>query len=252
MPQKYQPFSVRRRMQDRIKEKENELDPTINPLAKSAGRHNWEEQQKRLGHDKKKLDAITPPPVEPKERKMLQARVRQLEEAITHGSKSLNIPPIPSVHQMQDNTDGSTDQHLRHENTWKRNNLDNKGKLVVAKDNYGASLELKDLYLRLAASDGDEEFRPGAGSLEQLRSGHQVPLHENHAPVQFPMPNTSQSKYDEIWPDHEPLKSEISAGKYHKECRICGNKSIDKFTAFCEIHRSVVETDFRKQEAVSA
>lgn len=249
MPQRYQPLSIRRRMQDRIQERKDELDPQVNPLAKSAGRHNWEEQKRKLKGDEAKLSAITPPKIKGGERKVLQARVRQLEEAIQLGSTSANVPPMPSNHQMQDNTDGSTDQHLRHENIWKNQTLNENGELVMAKDGYGGGLELKDLYLRLATTDGDLEMQPSAGSLESLRSGHKVPLHENHAPVQFQVP---RKNYDEAFPEHEPTEGEVAAGIYHRECAICGGKSIDKFTPRCEVHQSIVEGAFSEPVAMSA
>jgi hypothetical protein len=157
----FQPKSIRRGIGQKIEALESELDPNINPLAKKEV-SGWAQQNERLKKEKARLKAITPDPINGDERKKLELRNQQLKEAMIKGSEAHNIPAMPSVGQMQDNPDYSTDQHRRWESTWKQWNIDSKtGCLAKAENGYGAVFEWKDGQYRLHADEEDRiPFEP--------------------------------------------------------------------------------------------
>lgn len=233
----FQPASVRRGMQDKIDVLKAQIDPDANPLAKSQVM-NWENQMQALRHQEKQLDNVTPPDIKNgDERKDLKVRTRQLVQAMVDGSEIYDIPPMPSVGQMQDNPDYSTDQHRRWEQRWKHYSVDEEGKLQKSKKGYGAIFEYKDNQYRLFKQDEEEGTAANAGSIENFRPGKRVPLADNHAPVSFALgKNLSQEQYDDTFPDHEPLPGEVAAGVYFEDCVLCGDPVADKVAPFCSEH----------------
>lgn len=239
MGTKFQPKSTRRGMEEKVNALAAELDPNINPLAKKEVT-GWQQQHDRLQSEQTKLKAITPPSIEGDDRKALELRSEQLKKVMVEGSESHNIPAMPSVGQMQDNPDYSTDQHRRWEATWKKWNIDpEKGTLVAAKAGYGAVFEWKDNQYRLHADE--EDLMANFGSIETFRPGHRVPLADNHAPVVFAMPKITQDEFDRQHPDHEPLPNEIVAGVYFKKCTMCGKKVVNKKVPFCAKHQKELQ-----------
>ena len=242
----FQPKSIRRGIGQKIEALESELDPNINPLAKKEV-SGWAQQNERLKKEKARLKAITPDPINGDERKKLELRNQQLKEAMIKGSEAHNIPAMPSVGQMQDNPDYSTDQHRRWESTWKQWNIDSKtGCLAKAENGYGAVFEWKDGQYRLHADE--EDLASNFGSIETFRPGHRVPLMDQHVPVAFSMPDISQSEYDRQHPDHKPLRGEIAAGIYFEKCTRCGKKVANKNVPFCAKHQREFQARRNNQE----
>ena len=84
-----QPWSIRRGVVTKIKSLEEQLDPSINPLAKSqaVGPGGWETQMKQLEGLKKKLKNMTPTTIkDTEERSKLEKRSRLLESSMKMGS----------------------------------------------------------------------------------------------------------------------------------------------------------------------
>jgi hypothetical protein len=237
MGTKYQSKSIRRGMEEKIDALNAELDPTLNPLAKKEV-SGWQQQHDRLKKEQARLKSITPPEIKGgDERQKLELRNEQIKEVMVKGSGSHNIPAMPSVGQMQDNPDYSTDQHRRWENTWKTWSIDaDTGCLVKAEDGYGAIFEWKDAQYRLHSEE--DELASNFGSIETFRPGHRVPLAGNHVPVTFALTGgQTQDGYDKMFPDHEPLVAEIAAGVYFKLCTMCGKKVVNKKAPFCAKHQ---------------
>lgn len=253
MGTKYQPSSVRSRLQRTIEDLKAQIDPEINPLAHREV-NNWEERKKRLDGLQSKLKSITPPPVESsKERAKLEKRRDDLKHCIVTGSRELNVPQMPSDGEMNNNPDYSTDNHRRHEVTWHKNTIEEHGvdfRMVLAKNGYGAAFELKDIWYRLG--EQEEDLRANLGSLEQIRPGHQAPLADDHTPRTFGPPRISQEEFDRQHPDHVPLPHEVQVGTYHVECIVCGKKTASKYSEYCLIHQSIASLAKRSTSPVEA
>ena len=247
MGTKWQPKSVRRGLEKSIRSDSEVLDEDLNPLAKREI-SDYDEQVKRLDADKDRLNQMTPPEfADADARGECEARSKQLMMAMRDGSESAGIPPMPSVGQMKDNPDYSTNQHMTWERAWKRNNVSESGHLVKvdpAKGEQGAIMEWKDTMYRLNKEAEEEGMAFAVGSIENFRPGNRVPLADQHVPVSFALTQgRGRGNYDKIFPDHKPLKSEVQAGTYFEAClgtqsdgSLCGEPVEDKHNPWCSSH----------------
>ena len=245
----YQPWSIRRGVVSKIKSLEEQLDPALNPLAKSqaVGPGGWDTQMKQLEGLKAKLEAMTPPAVKDSgERNILEKRARLLESSMKMGSSVYRIPDMPSKMEMKNNPDDSTRRHMTWNKRWMKSTVDDEGNLVEpTTKGYGAQLEWKDLMYRLFKQEDESGDAPGIGSIERFRPDFKgVPLAKDHTGRTFAQTgNLSQSQYDQTFPEHEPLPNEIQAGKYFENClgntpdnSVCGAPVLDKTVPYCHEH----------------
>ena len=243
----HQPSTVRRGLEQKVKSMEEQLDPSINPLARSEiGGGAYQKQIGALENMRKKLDQMTAKPVTGDERKKLEARARQLENVMKQGSSAYRVPDMPSKMEMKNNPDDSTRRHMTWEKVWKHKTVNEKGDMVDPETpGYGAVMEWKDCQYRLFAEEDAAGNAPGIGSIERFRPDVKgVPLAKDHTRRAFSLAgNLSQEKYDTAFPDHEPLASEIQAGVYFAKCagktedkKFCGAKVLDKTVPYCSEH----------------
>jgi hypothetical protein len=244
---KHQPSTVRRGLEQKVKSLEEQLDPSVNPLARSqVGAGGYEKQKQQLDGMKSKLESMTPPVVPGDERGKLEARSKQLENCMKYGSIQYRVPDMPSKMEMKNNPDDSTRRHMTWEKTWKHKTVDDSGKMVSpSTPGYGAVMEWKDIQYRLFAEEDAEGNAPGIGSIERFRPDVKgVPLAKDHTARAFSLAgNLSQEKYDSIFEDHKPLANEIQAGVYFSNCagknsdgKFCGAKVINKAVPYCIDH----------------
>jgi len=244
---KYQPSTVRRGLEQRVRSLKEQLDPDINPLVRSqVGIGSFEKQQKQLINMQAQLDRMIPDPVtDGEERGKLEARAKQLENVMKNGSSKYRVPDMPSKMEMKNNPDDSTRRHMTWEKTWKHKTVDPEGNMIDPKvKGYGAVMEWKDLQYRLFAEEDAAGNAPAIGSIERFRPDVKgVPLAKDHTRRAFSLAgNLSQEKYDDQFPDHEALPSEIQAGTYFANCagkengKFCGAKVLDKTVPYCITH----------------
>jgi hypothetical protein len=237
---KWQPMSVRRGLVQKIDSLAAQLDPRSNPVGHSAlGVGELDKHKKELGKLEKSLAQMTPPPIDSnEERASLEARSRQLEMCMKHGSGTYSIPDMPSKMEMKNNPDDSTRRHMTWEQRWKHSSVTDDGSLTNPDvRGYGAIMEWKDCQYRLYQEDDEKGLAPGVGSIERFRPDIKgVPLAKDHTKRAFSLSgNLSTEDYDKIFPDHKPLKSEIQVGTYFDKCK-CGKAVLSKSVPYCIDH----------------
>jgi len=237
---KWQPMSVRRGLVNKIDSLKSQLDPVSNPIGHSAlGAGELEKHHKELTKLEQSLEQMTPPPIENgAERAKLEARSKQIENCMKHGSGVYSIPDMPSKMEMKNNPDDSTRRHMTWEQRWKHQSVTDDGTLIDPEvKGYGLIMEWKDHQYRLYQEDDEKGLAPGVGSIERFRPDIQgVPLSKDHTKRSFSLSgNLTTEDYDKIFPDHTPLKSELQAGTYHEKCK-CGKKVLNKAVPYCMDH----------------
>lgn len=125
MSQKFEPYSRRASLQDRINDSERMLARSEH----QQGITNLHAIRTRVEKDKENLEKITPPSIGGDERGELKVRQGKLEEAIINGKPEKGFPEMPSKQQMWDNQAGDSNQHFQHEQYIKNHNLDEGGNL---------------------------------------------------------------------------------------------------------------------------
>jgi len=244
---KYQPETVRRSQMQKVKGLADQIDPNINPLAKTqvSGPGSWEKQNEELQKLTSEVDRITPKPIEGEARAKLEARGKQLENVMKYGSSKYQIPDMPSKMEMKNNPDDSTRRHMSWEKAWKFKTVDDEGNLAdPGVHGYGAVMEWKDIQYRLHAEADAQGHAPGIGNIDNFRPDVKgVPLAKDHTARAFSLAgNLGKDKFDKMFPDHEPLASEIQAGTYFAKCAgktddgFCGEDVIDKKVPYCVTH----------------
>ncbi len=166
MPQKFEPYSRRASLQEKISDSERMLGRA----EQQQGVTNLHAIRQRVQDDIKKLKDITPPVVDGDNRGDLKVRQRKLEEAIINGMPTKGFPEMPSKQQMWDNQAGDANQHFQHEQYMKNHNIDEGGNLhrVEPRDGeQGMYDEWKDGQRVLGK--GQEEYATDLASIELLR-----------------------------------------------------------------------------------
>ena len=166
MSEKYEPFSKRDGLQQRIADSERILSRS----EQQQGVTNIPVIRERLLKDKRKLDSVTPPDVTGEQRDALIRRQEKLTEAIIHGQPDKGLPPMPSKQQMWGNGVGDANQDFQHSQYIKNHNLDENGNLKridPRAGEQGMREEWKD-NRRILGKD-HEEYATDLASIEHLR-----------------------------------------------------------------------------------
>jgi hypothetical protein len=164
--QKYEPFSKREALQQRVSDSERILSKS----EQQGGIANLNPIRKRLQQDRERLVSATPPDVDGQIKDKVKLRLNTLESAIKHGRPREGHPPMPSRQQMEGNGVGDADQHYQWEQWVKNHNVNANGdpmRIDPRKGQQGMWDEWKD-HRRTMYKDR-EEYARDLASVEVLR-----------------------------------------------------------------------------------
>jgi hypothetical protein len=234
MPSKYAPLAVRQQLENRLATM-NECEKTKDAYDRIQDKHAFAEDKART---KKTLNEITPPDLSAEQRPKVASRLDMLRDALVNGNST--VPPMPTRSHMHDSPAGAVGQHLKWESYWKTHNLDASGKVVKvdpSKGERGAVWEMKD-GLRTFNKDS-EANDPDVANLETIRPDPRnpaVPLADvKHR--SYGLSLEAKSKYDEVFPDHEPTHVEAKLEPKPEPRRKRAARVIAPGTPLCQAKR---------------
>lgn len=204
MPARYASLATRTNMERAVGELE---ECKKNPIA-------WNKIQdtaafnKRLDTTKAQLATITPPDTTGAEKDKIVRRINQLREAYVHGNSV--APRVLSQAEMMKCPTGAPSQALQHEMYWKSHNLDADGKAIRVDPRQGQRSglsEIKDL-MRTLGKEAEADD-PDVANLDLLRpADSNIPLMDHRLPRTYGLSSQAKERFDETFPDREPLPVE--------------------------------------------
>ncbi len=209
-----------------------------------------EKFKSELAKRKKRVEAITPPDLKGDEVLAAKRRHDMLRDAWVEGVSG-RVPSFPTRRQMEQAPAGAVDQHMQHDQFWKRHNLDPNGKPVPVNTRAGQQnlqSELKDK-MRLLGKES-EEWSPNIANLELFRrENDNVPLADTRLPRSYGLTPAARANYEQAFPDHTPTPVERKLRARTVHSNPCGattksgtpcKAGAAKGTAFCAFHQDFV------------
>jgi len=214
MPTKYATLKERQKISKKIKQMES-VESNSYLYNNLPDQKQFKARKETL---KKQLDAISPPPITPEERKQLSERKELLEAFEKLPCAEIKKPEMPSTSEMWTSTSQTRGKHKAWEHAVKNYTVDENGKVVRAKDGYGAEFERKDLVRRL--DEGEEDIDAEIASTERLRSSKNNMSLIDSPKMDYSFSAKAKENYDEVFPDHEPTEVERKISTVRKK-RMC-------------------------------
>jgi hypothetical protein len=213
MPTKYQGLAQRQVLEDSVRSVDKMMaDPII-----ARGLRRKQNVMKDYKSDKAKLKAITPPAItSDAERKKLEQRAQDLEQAMVKGNRAKNIEPMLSEEDHWEAPTGSIGSEGRWSDFWQSHTIDRNGKVILAPDNYSAIDEWKDTKRTLGGADR-EEVEPDLASIESIRPRSSQVAASEFQTRTYGLSERAKENYDQIFPDHEPTPVELKLIAQEKE-----------------------------------
>ena len=189
---------------------DNMKDVLQNPIAWNEIRDK-ESFKKQLHQEESRLKQITPPKLDPIERRTYAQRIEQLERVMRLGNAAKGIPPMPSQKEQWDTPAGAVGKHGTWENFWKKHSVDENENIVKVPSGYGAIFQWKDA--RRAFFADREEEDPDVANTDIFRpddpSTGESKFIDYQSMSMSPLSQLSYEEVEEIFPDREPSMVEL-------------------------------------------
>ena len=207
MATKYSPAEERKTSKRQI---DNMKDVLQNPIAWNEIRDK-ESFKKQLHQEESRLKQITPPKLDPIERRTYAQRIEQLERVMRLGNAVKGIPAMPSQKEQWDTPAGAVGKHGTWETFWKSHSVDDDDNIIKPDNGYGAIFQWKDMRRAFFADREEEDpdiantdvFRPNDPEVGESK------FIDYQSMTMSPLANLSYEEVDELFPEREPTTGEL-------------------------------------------
>jgi hypothetical protein len=189
---------------------DNMKDVLSNPIAWNEIRDK-ESFKRQLKQEEGRLKQITPPKLDPVQKRTYAQRIEQLERVMRLGNSSKGIPSMPSQKEQWDTPAGAVGKHGTWENFWKTHSVDENENIVKVENGYGAIFQWKDA--RRAFFVDREEEDPDVANTDVFRPNDPEvgasKFIDYQSMTMSPLAKLSYEEVEEIFPDREPSTGEL-------------------------------------------